>query len=70
MAIDSTGRTLANAAHVKGITSFEDGTVVFCKPNGSGETSSTLCVIDSMGLRTYVFDNVAIYKVNKYDVKY
>lgn len=70
MAIDSTGRTLANAVHVKGITSFEDGTVVFCKPNGSGETSSTLCVIDSMGLRTYVFDNVAIYKVNKYDAKY
>lgn len=70
MAIDSDGRVFAHAVHIKGITSFEDGTIVFCKADEKADTSNILYWIDSMGTKKYVLDNVSIYKVNKLDVAY
>ena len=72
--IDST-TTLANTNNVKGITSFSDGTIAFCKSvhcslTGEGTipgyATNKIYLLGQEGIKTYAFTNLYLYKLNNF----
>lgn len=72
-------RALVNTRHVKGITSFVDGTIALCKSKHCsfrgddtipGYATDTIYVVRKNGVKKYKFTNLILYKLNNFMVDY
>lgn len=72
-------RSLINAKHVKGVTSFEDGVIALCKSKHCsfrgddtvpGYATDTIYVVQGNEVKKYIFKNLYLYKLSNFVTDY